>query len=113
MNEPDSFGFVDLKKWADKLINLDGYKDGFYATTDGKLGGSPIVDNAGAPVDIGKHLVVVAGHGKVPGISKRVNLAPYVAGYLFTIPEEVGPTHLRLPKVQLSYKVPFEIADKL
>jgi len=75
--------------------------------------GSPIVDDMGSPVDIGKHLVVVAGHGYVPAFSKRVNLAPYVAGYLFTIPTEVGPTHLRLPKVKLAYKIPLEIADKL
>lgn len=113
VNEPDSFGFVDLKAWANKLINLDGYKDGFFATTDGVMGGTPIVDSMGSPVDIGKHLVVVAGHGKIPAFPNRIDLTPYVAGYLFTIPEEVGPTYLELPKATLSYKIPFEIADKL
>lgn len=71
------------------------------------------MDDRGSPVDIGKHLVVVVGHGKIPAFSKRVNLAPFVAGYIFTIPEEVGPTYLRIPRVQLAYKIPFEIADKL
>lgn len=113
VNEPDSFGFVDLKAWANKLLTLDGYKDGFFATQDGTMTGQPIVDQQGSPVDIGKHLVVVAGHGTIPAFTKRINLAPYVAGYVFTLSEEVGPTYLELPKATLSYKVPFEIADKL
>lgn len=57
--------------------------------------------------------MVVAGHGTIPAFTKRINLAPYVAGYVFTLSEEVGPTYLELPKATLSYKVPFEIADKL
>lgn len=39
VNEPDSFGFVDLKNWAQRLMDIPGYKDGFFATQDGKLGG--------------------------------------------------------------------------
>jgi len=95
VKKPTAVGPSNLKNWVSSLNNLEGWKDGFYATSSGKLGDAPLVDENGSQIDIGKHLIVTAFHGTISGYNTN-DLGPYIGAWLANRPTGVAGTFMNI-----------------
>ena len=96
---PAQFTYTALKAWVNRLTSRQYYNTGLF-------------DENG--VDIGKHVVVIPGHGSVAGIAGTMNdVTPYVQQYIYQNKLTSSPTNMTLPGVTLVEQITYEMANQL
>jgi len=112
VTEPPAYNLAATNKWANDLVNLNGFKDGFYKTVDGTMTGTALFDEAGKPIDLGANLIVIPAWGKVPGFANTVDASTFIGTYMIY---QGGDQliNLAIPRIALTYTLTKKVTDML
>jgi hypothetical protein len=120
VSEPPSYNLAAIKAWSNTLKSLEftkqgvkyGYSHGFYKTTNNRITGSVITDEANNPIDLGAYLLPVVAWGKLPTSSKVQDCSGYIGAYCyFRAGDKL--VNIDVPNFTLSYSIPKSILNEL
>lgn len=121
VSEPPAYNLGAMKAWASALQNLSflksgteyGYAKGFYLTSNNKMTGAVISDEAQKPIDIGAYIFPIMAWGKIVGSSGIVNAAPYLGSYMFYRVEDKY-VNVDIPSTfEIVYSIPRSILNTM
>ena len=112
VTEPPAFNITAVKEWAETLASVPSFTTGFFKTADNTMVGSPLVDSAGKPIDIGAHISIIPAWGLLPGANGVQDASAYIGNYLyFRAGDQL--VNVTVPGFVPSYSLPKKIVDTL